>query len=272
MENIRLYENTFIPQVGLGVFQTKDGQETFDAVTWALDAGYRHIDTAKIYRNEKSVGDAIIASELKREDIFITTKLWNQDIRDHRVADAFYESLERLQTDYVDLYLIHWPAEGYIDAWKEMEKLYQQGKIRAIGVSNLHQHHLEDLLKVATIKPMANQIESHPYFLNQQLITYCQTNGIPVEVWSPLGGTGGNVLQDPLLAKIGEKYHKSAAQVVIRWHIQRGVIVLPKSIHQNRIQQNIDVFDFTLTNQEMELINQLDRNTRVGADPDHFNF
>ena len=272
MNYIELNNGVKIPQLGLGVFRSPAGQDTRNAVKWALDSGYRHIDTAKIYENEADVGIAIEESGVKREDIFLTTKLWNDDIRAGRAEEAFYESLERLRTDYVDLYLIHWPADGFEQAWITMEKLYNEGRIKAIGLSNFHESHLEKIKKTATVKPVVNQIESHPYFNNQNLINLCLKQGIQVEVWSPLGGTGGNVLQDKTINELAVKYGKSAAQIVIRWDIQRNVIVIPKSVHKERITANLDVFDFELSKEDMQTIDNLDRNLRVGADPDNFDF
>lgn len=273
MNNIKLNNGVEIPQIGLGVFQSKDGEETSNAVKWALENGYRHIDTAKIYRNEASVAQGIKESGVPREEIFVTTKLWNKDIRNGNTVNAFNKSLELLDTDYIDLYLIHWPTEGRNEAYLEMEKLYEAGKIKAIGVSNFNIHHLEELAEVAHIVPAINQIESNPYFANQELIDYCLERGIQVEVWSPLGGTGNtSILNDEVIKDIAAKHNKSCAQVIIRWHMQRNTIVLPKSVHENRIIQNIDVFDFELTDEDMARINALDRNTRVGADPDNFDF
>lgn len=272
MNFIELNNGIKIPQLGLGVFLSPTGDSTRNAVKWALGNGYRHIDTAMIYENEADVGIAIEESGVKREDIFLTTKLWNDDIRAGRAEEAFNESLEKLRTDYVDLYLIHWPVDGFEDAWLTMEKLYKQGKIKAIGLSNFHESHLERLNKVATVRPVVNQIESHPYFNNQKLIELSLSQGMEVEVWSPLGRAKGNLLQDGVINEIAKKYGKSAAQVVIRWHIQRNVIVIPKSIHEERIISNIDVFDFELTQEEMQAINGLDKNLRIGADPDDFDF
>jgi diketogulonate reductase-like aldo/keto reductase len=268
---ITLNNEIKIPQVGLGVFRATDS-EAQTAVTWALETGYRHIDTAKIYGNEAGVGRAIADSRIPREEIFITTKLWTEDIRQKHVKAAFEKSLTALHTNYINLYLIHWPAAGFADAWQVMEELYQQGKIRAIGVSNFHTHHLEELAKVQTIKPAVNQIESHPYFSNQKLIEDCQTAGIPVEVWSPLGGKAAMPLVDPVIVALAEKYQRTPAQIIIRWHMQRGVIVLPKSVHRERIISNFNVFDFQLTPEDMQSINALNRNQRVGSDPDHFDF
>lgn len=262
-----------IPQLGLGVFQTPDGKATSQAVTWALQAGYRHIDTAMIYGNEESVGQGIRDSGLKRRDVFLTTKLWNDDIRSGRAKEAFEESLDRLGTDYVDLYLIHWPAQGWQQAWQDMEELYRQRRVRAIGVCNFQQHHLEELHSISSTKPAVNQIESSPQFVNQELIDYCHGElRIDVEAYSPLGGTGGSVLSDPRLESISRKVGRSPAQVVLRWHIQRGLIVIPKSTHQERIEQNAQVFDFTLDEDDMKAISAMDSGIRAGADPDNFDF
>lgn len=272
MNYVQLSNGIKIPQLGLGVFQTPEGEQTVNSVKWALEAGYRHIDAARIYGNEKSVGLGMKESGVARSEIFLTTKLWNEDIRQGRAKAAFEESLADLQTDYVDLYLIHWPADGYEKAWADMEELYAAGRIKAIGVSNFHRHHLERLEKTAKLLPTVNQIESHPHFNNQELIDYCHGRGIAVEVWSPLGGTGGNLLQDPVLVELAGKYGKTPAQVVLRWDIQRGVVVIPKSTHQARIISNQEVFDFELTEKDIERIDGLNRNQRVGADPENFDF
>ena len=269
---ITLNNGSVIPQVGLGVFQTPDGETTVNAVQTALQTGYRHIDTAMIYRNEASVGEGIRRAGVPREDFFLTTKLWNDDIRAHRGLDAFQESLDRLGLDYVDLYLIHWPADGWQQAWDDLQKIYASGRAKAIGVSNFQQHHIEELLKNSDVVPAVDQIESSPQFTNQELIDFLAAKGIHTEAWSPLGGTGGNLLGDPVLAEIGAKYGKSAAQVVIRWHIQRGVVVLPKSTHAERIKQNFDVFDFNLSPEDMAAITSLNTGRRNGADPDDFDF
>ncbi|KAA8815926.1 aldo/keto reductase [Bifidobacterium callitrichos] len=269
---ITLNNGTVIPQVGLGVFRTPDGDTTVNAVTAALEAGYRHIDTAMIYRNEASVGEGVRRSGVPRNDIFVTTKLWNDDIRARRGQDAFEESLDRLGLDYVNLYLIHWPADGWQQAWDDLQAIYASGRAKAIGVSNFQRHHLEELLANSDVKPAVDQIESSPQFANQELIDFAHAQGIDVEAWSPLGGTGGTLLADPRLSEIGAKYGKSAAQVVIRWHIQRGVIVLPKSTHAERIRQNLDVFDFQLSDADMAAVNAIDTGRRNGADPDDFDF
>lgn len=272
MNTIKLNNGVEIPQIGLGVYQSPKGESTINAVKWALESGYRHIDTAKIYGNEEEVGTGIIESGVPRNEIFITTKLWNDDIRKGRTREAFEESLKALKTDYVDLYLIHWPVDGFEEAWIEMEKLYKEGKIRAIGLSNFHESHLKRINDIATIKPVVNQIESHPYMTNEKLIELSKSQDMEIEVWSPLGGTGGNLLQNEVLKSIAEKYGKSPAQIVIRWDLQREVIVIPKSIHKERIEANIDVFDFELSKEDMELINNLNCDGRIGADPDNFDF
>ncbi len=267
MNKLTISNGTVIPQLGLGVFKNPDGESTVNAVKWALEAGYRHIDTATVYHNEASVGIGIKESGVKREDIFLTTKLASSDVRARNAVEAFKKSLEELQTDYVDLYLIHWPVEYRVEAWKHIIDFYNEGKIRAIGVSNFTRECIEELEKEGLMLPMVNQIESNPYFQNDELIKYCQDRGIVVEVWSPLGGTGGSILEDEVLKEIGAKYNKSPAQVVIRWHLQRGVVVLAKSTHQNRIIENLNVEDFTLDEEDMAKMKSLNRNTRTGRDP-----
>jgi len=268
MQLTKLKNGVSIPTIGLGVFRSSDGEETENAVRWALEAGYRHIDTATAYGNEGSVGKAIKESGVKREDIFITTKLRNDDNTAGRTREAFEESLRFLDTDYVDLYLIHWPVAGSIEAWKEMEKLYDEGLIKAIGVSNFHRAHLEKLDTFANYEPVLDQIESNPSFNNQELVGYLQGRGIVAEAWSPLGGKHNEIREDTALQKIAAKYKKSPVQVIIRWIIQRGMVVLPKSVHKERIEANLDVFDFVLDDEDMKSLFSLDKNERVGSNPD----
>ncbi len=269
----RLLSGHDMPLLGLGVFRSKDGEETYNAVKWALEAGYRHIDTAAAYGNEASVGRAIRDSGIPREQIFLTTKLWNAEIRAHNEEAALAKSLENLGTDYVDLYLVHWPVreeKGYLRAWEKMEKFHKEGRARSIGVSNYHIHHLEDLLKIASIVPAVNQVECHPLLAQTELADYCAKKGIAFEPWSPLGA--GKLLTHPVLTEIANRHGKTVAQVILRWDLQRGFICIPKSVHKERIQSNTEIFDFALTAEEMERIFALDCGERVGADPETFTF
>jgi len=265
-----LHNGVAMPLVGLGVWMAKD-EETVQAVKWALEAGYRHIDTAKIYKNEAAVGRGIKESGLPREKVFITTKLWNEDMRAGRQMEAFEESLKALDTDYVDLYLLHWAVEDvYIPSWKILEQIYKDGRAKAIGVCNFQQHHLEKLMDVATIKPAINQFECHPFITQEPLIAFCKDADIACEAWGPLGGKGTPLVSNTELATIGEKYGKTAAQVILRWHIQRGVIVLPKSVHQERIIANSQIFDFKLSDTDMQTISAMNQDKRLNLslDPD----
>ena len=260
-----------MPWLGFGVFKVQDGQEVEQSVKWALEAGYRSVDTAAIYGNERGVGKAIRESGVPREDIFLTTKLWNEELRQSRTSAAFNESLERLGMEYVDLCLIHWPVKGYYkDAWKTLEEIYESGRARAIGVSNFLVHHLEDLLADNHIVPAANQVEFHPYLVQPDLLNFCKEQNIQLEAWSPL--MRGEIFTVPEITQLAEKYQKTPAQIVLRWDLQHGVITIPKSIHKNRIIANAQIFDFELSADDMALLDQLDRGHRVGPDPDNFNF
>ncbi|RAW12278.1 aldo/keto reductase [Paenibacillus taichungensis] len=260
-----------MPWLGFGVFKVKDGEEVVDAVKTAIQAGYRSIDTAKAYNNETGVAQGIRESGIAREDLFITTKVWNGDQGYESTLAAFEASMERLELEYLDLYLIHWPVKGkYKDTWRALEKLHKEGRIRAIGVSNFQIHHLEDLMTDATIKPAVNQVELHPLLIQTELREYCSKHQIQIEAWSPLGQ--GHLLEHPLLLEIAAKYSKSPAQVILRWDLQNGIVTIPKSVTPQRIRDNADLFDFELTTEEIERINQLNENKRFGSDPDNFNF
>lgn len=272
MNNLTLHNGVQMPQLGLGVFQTGSGIRTEMAVRYALEAGYRSFDTASVYGNEREVGTAIKSSGLPRKEIFITGKVWNDQIRNGQTMESVENTLWNLDTDYIDLMLLHWPVEGTREAWQALERLYDSGVVRAIGVSNFQQHHIEAMREYAHIMPMFNQIESHPIMNNQKLIDWCHANGIAVGAWSPLGGPNVPLLQHPILLQLAEKYHKTPAQIVLRWDIQRGIAVIPKSSHQERIIENGRIFDFNLEFKDMELIQSLNMNYRVGPDPDNFNF
>jgi diketogulonate reductase-like aldo/keto reductase len=266
-----LFNGVKMPWLGFGVFKVKDGEEVVDAVKTAIQAGYRSIDTAKAYNNETGVAQGIRESGIAREDLFITTKVWNGDQGYESTLAAFEASMERLELEYLDLYLIHWPVKGkYKDTWRALEKLHKEGRIRAIGVSNFQIHHLEDLMTDATIKPAVNQVELHPLLIQTELREYCSKHQIQIEAWSPLGQ--GHLLEHPLLLEIAAKYSKSPAQVILRWDLQNGIVTIPKSVTPQRIRDNADLFDFELTTEEIERINQLNEDKRFGSDPDNFNF
>ncbi len=268
----KLRNGVDIPLLGLGVFQAADGEETIKAVRWAIESGYNHIDTARVYNNEKSVGQGIRDSAVPRHKIFITTKLWNDDMRAGRELEAMDDSLRDLGLDYVDLYLMHWPVEGYVESWRAMEKILASGKARAIGVSNFQQHHLTTLMAETTVVPAVNQCECHPFLSQTPLRKFCNKNGIAFVAWSPLGGKGAPVLDNQVIRAIAEKHGKSPAQVTLRWELQRGMITIPKSVHQERIIENRRVFDFELTPEDMLAIDGLNRDARIGPDPDNFDF
>jgi diketogulonate reductase-like aldo/keto reductase len=260
-----------MPWLGFGVWRIDDGQDTEHAVRSALEIGYRSIDTAAIYGNERSVGKAIRESGIPREDIFLTTKVWNDDQREKRTLAAFEESLKVLETDYVDLYLIHWPVEGcYQETWQVMEEIYQDGRAKAIGVSNFLEHHLETLLRDSHTVPSVNQVEFHPLLVQPELLRFCQSHKIQVEAWSPL--MQGQILTEPAIQKLAEKHQKTPAQIVLRWDLQHGVVTIPKSVHANRIAENSQIFDFELSQADMHLLDGLDEGKRVGPDPYTFDF
>ena len=258
-----------MPQFGLGVYKMTDSQQTFEAITYAIETGYRAIDTASFYDNEKETGEAIRHAGIAREDIFVTSKVWNTDQGYDETLRAFETSLEKLGFDYLDLYLTHWPVSGkYVDTYRAIERLYDEKLIRATGVSNHHIHHLEQVLAKANVAPMVNQIELHPRLTQEPLRNFCKANGIAITSWSPLAR--GQLLTEPTLLAIGEKYGKTATQVMIRWHLQNNLIVIPKSVTPSRIKENSEVADFELSADDMALINALNRNERTGSDPDTF--
>lgn len=260
-----------MPWLGLGVFKAKEGEEVVQAVKAAIRAGYRSIDTASAYRNEEGVGqgvrEALQENGLQREDVFITSKVWNSDQGFETTLKSFDDSLKRLGLDYLDLFLVHWPVKGkYKETYRALEKVYAEGKVRAIGVSNFQIHHLEDLLSDAKVVPAVNQVEFHPYLTQKELLRYCTEKGIQLEAWSPLGQ--GHLLEHELLKGIASKYGKTVAQVILRWDVQLGVVTIPKSIREARIIENADIFDFELSAEEMQAIDGLNRNQRFGSDPD----
>ena len=278
---IKLNNGVEIPCVGYGTFRTAPAV-TAQAVQDAIAAGYRHIDTAKVYENEVGVGQGIKAAGVPREELFVTSKLWNTDRGYEATKAAFQASLDRLGLDYLDLYLIHWPANEKqfgadaakinAETWRAMEELYEAGKIRAIGLSNFIPHHVAELLKTAKIKPMVDQIEVHPGWTHAEEIKKLQAMDIVVEAWGPLGGQGATVLVDPTMQKIAATHGKSTAQVSLRWILQQGVVPLPKSVHVDRLKQNMELFDFELSNEEMQTIAALPNLGGQCKDPDDVDF
>jgi 2,5-diketo-D-gluconate reductase A len=270
---IRFNNGVEIPQIGFGVFQVPPA-ETKRAVLAAFEGGYRHIDTAEMYRNEEGVGSALAESGLPRDEVFITSKLNNGNHRRDAALRAFDGTLKALGIDRIDLFLIHWPLpaqDRYVEAWRALEEIYRDGRARAIGVSNFTARHIDRLLVETDVVPVLNQIELHPYLSQAEMRAYNAEHQIVTEAWSPIGGQGGAVLFDPNLGALGEKYGKSPAQVVLRWHIELGNVVIPKSTHAERMAENIDIFDFELDSDDVAMISGLDRNGRVGPNPDRFN-
>ncbi len=269
---IELNSGSTIPQVGFGVFQVPPA-ETTQAVRNALDAGYRHIDTARIYDNEEAVGQAIKDSGIDRDELFITTKLWNSDQGYDETLAAFDASMSRLGLDVLDLYLIHWPTparDTYVDTWRAFEKLQADGRVTSIGVSNFQVAHLKRLAEETDIVPAVNQIELHPWLAQTELRDYHATHGIATEAWSPLA-RGGDFLKNETLAQVAAKHERTPAQVMLRWHVQLGNIVIPRTVNADRAVQNISLFDFELDADDVAAIATLDSGTRVGPDPDDFN-
>lgn len=245
-----------IPSIGFGTYKSGDNNETAEIVKYALECGYRQIDTASFYGNEVGIGNAIKESKVKREDIFLVTKLWNDDHGYDNTIEAFNKSLNNLQVDYIDLYLIHWPNKLNAETWRAFEHLYETGKVKAIGVCNFKVEHLEELKKTAKIMPMVNQVEIHPFSTKNNIINYCKDNNIKVVAWSPI--SRGRVLSNDLMIDLSQKYKKSIVQIVLRWHMQKGVIPIPKSSNENRIKENMDIFDFEISSEDMKAIDSLD--------------
>lgn len=268
-DTVVLNNGIAMPRLGLGLYKVDDGSEIERAVAWALEAGYRSFDSAQLYGNEQGLGRAL--GGVDRDSVFVTTKVWNSHHGRDKAVRACEESLHRLGMDYVDLYLIHWPVPGrYLETWQALEELYRRGLCRAIGVSNFNIHHLEDVLKIASVKPAVNQVEFHPRLVQAEMHDFCRSKNIQLEAWRPL--MGGSVRDIPLIDELSKKYGKTASQIVIRWHLQKDIIVIPKSVHRERIFENVDVFDFTLSNYDIKAIDSLSQNMRLGPDPEHVTF
>ena len=265
-DTVRLANGVEMPRLGLGTYKSAEGGDVEGSVTAALELGYRSIDTASLYGNEDGIGRAVAASSVPRSEIFLASKVWNDEQGYDNTLAAFARSLERLDTDYLDLYLVHWPREQTHDTWRAIERLYAEGAVRAIGVCNHLEHHLEALLRVAEVVPMVDQYEMHPWLQQPSLRRYCEAHGIVVEAWAPL--MKGRVAEEPVLVEVAGRNGKSPAQVAIRWLLQHGVVTIPKSVHRERIAENADVFDFSLTVEDMAAIDAVDRGERFGPEPD----
>jgi methylglyoxal/glyoxal reductase len=270
-DKVKLHNGVEMPVLGLGVYKVEEGTQIEETIHSALDYGYRLIDTASFYQNEEGVGRAIRNSSIPREELFITTKVWNSEQGYDNTLRAFDESMERLGLEYLDLYLVHWPVKGmYLETWRALEKLYQEGRVKAIGVSNFKIHHLQDLLRHCVERPVINQVELHPLLAQAELRNFCRQNDIRVEAWSPL--SRGRFLDEPVLGSISDRHGKTPAQVILRWHLQHEIIPIPKSVTPSRLKENAEVFDFQLSQQEMAEIDGLNKDQRFGADPDHIDF
>ncbi|MGN7296304.1 aldo/keto reductase [Ferdinandcohnia sp. SAFN-114] len=270
-----LHNGVKMPWFGIGVFKVEEGPELINSVKTAIKNGYRSVDTAAIYGNEEGVGkgiqEGLKEAQISREELFVTSKVWNADLGYESTLAAYETSIKKLGLEYLDLYLIHWPVEGkFKEAWRALETLYKEGRIKAIGVSNFQIHHLEEFMKDAEIKPMINQVEYHPRLSQNDLHEFCKRNGIQLEAWSPL--MQGQLLDNDILHEIARKHNKSVAQIILRWDLQNEVVTIPKSTKEHRIIENANVFDFELTNEEMDVIHGLNQNLRVGPDPDNFDF
>lgn len=272
MENYVLSNGVEIPVMGFGTFPLH-GEALYNSVKYALEAGYNMFDTSSAYQNESELGDVLRKLDVNRKDIFITTKLCNADQRSGDIFRAFDEALERLQLDYIDLYLLHWPnPETYVNSWGKVEELYKMGKIRAIGVSNFHKHHFEELYKKCEIKPMINQIEIHPLLSQNSLIEYCKNEGMLVEAYSPLARMHPKLICNEKLIQLSEKYNKTIPQLILRWNYQKNIIVIPKASSQKNITDNISIFDWEISKIDMDIIEAINENLRVRHDPDNCDF
>ena len=269
MISLKLSNGVEIPQIGFGTFKIPD-DVSVEAVKTAIEAGYRHIDTAAIYRNENGVGKGIKESGIPRNEIFLTSKLWNDEQGYDTTLKAFDDTLKRLGTDYLDLFLIHWPKDKNEESWKALEKLYKDGRVKSIGVSNFKEHHLDDLLTEAEIVPMINQVELHPQFPQEEIRKYCKEKGIVVEAWASL--MQGQIFDKEKVKRIAEKHGKTISQIGIRWAVQKGVVTIPKYTHTQRIKDNLNVFDFELDNEDMIKMAELNTGVRIGKDPDKIDF
>ena len=266
---VRLHNGVQMPWLGFGTFQIPDGEDVERSVLWALEAGYRSIDTAAMYRNEAGVGRALKASGIPRDEIFLTTKVANDNQGYDPTLEAFEHSLKLLDVDYVDLYLIHRAVKGkFPDTWRAMEVIYQSGRARAVGVSNFLIHHLETLRQTSDLTPMVNQIEYHPLLTEVELLQYCEQREIVPTAWSPL--MRGQIFENEVIRQLAQKYKKTMAQIVLRWDLQHGVVTIPKSVHQERIIENAGLFDFSLTEEDMLLIDALNQDHRISTHPDNY--
>ncbi|MGN8842310.1 aldo/keto reductase [Niallia sp. HCP3S3_B10] len=264
----KLSNGVEIPYLGFGVFLVNDPTECEQSVLSAIKKGYQSIDTATRYENEEFVGNAIKSAGVPREELFITTKVWVTDFGYEETKKAFHESLKKLQLDYLDLYLIHWAAPGFEETWRALEDLYEEGLVRAIGVCNFQIHHFEKLAETARITPMLNQVETHPLFQQVELRNYMAQHNIAHEAWAPLGQGKNGLFDLPALAAIAKKHNKTVAQIILRWHLERDTIIIPKSVHEHRIMENADLFDFTLDAEDIKTIASLDTNQRSFGNPD----
>ncbi len=272
------HSNNRLIQLALLVYQQKIlrpylNYKLSNSITKAIKAGYRLIDTSAAYNNEKAIGRAIRKSGIPREEIFVTTRVTNRQQYADSVRDSFFKSLRNLGLDYIDLYMFHWPVpDHYLDTWKEMEKLYEEGYIKNLGVANCHQHHLEDILRICKIRPVVDQFEVHPLFTQKPLIEFCHSNGIQVEAYSPIAQNNDRIRKNRILNGLAQKYGKTMQQIILRWHIDNGVVPIPRSTNTKRLKQNIDVFDFSLSKEERESIDRININSRLRYDPDNCDF